>query len=575
MRGHSPALSFDSELHGASELLRMESSERAAADAPEPPRFIQARLLDGDGEELAAPLEPEQDHLIVVRVGSPEKGWTSARGAAFPAPEGDKRHRLTVVLSAPDVLPEPLVEEIVLPARGPSTTCEFHVRPPAGATRLRARIAVLYRNRVLQVARLDAPVGANGDGPLTLDAEPEAAIRLRLDDLGSRRPFDAALMVNHDEAGMPGVVGVAGERAWIMAPPEFQRAVDAIHDILEEAVVDPRGFAGLEDEATAKLLVTLANHGHELYDLFMLGSGADRVVEADRVQLVPLRPNADFPLEFVYGRAAPKVGAKLCAGAAGALAAGKCAKCVGEDDPSVVCPMAFWAHEKAIERIPYTAPEAGYDYAVQSLAEPSRTVSHLGTLDGVLFAASDNVAAADVDALAQTLAGATGGRSRRATSWEGWRGRVKEDHPPVMVILAHTLTDPVIQAPAMEISGDGSLIQMQISPDVICPGRAHRPLVVLLGCDTAAGDIPLYDFTPKFHKQGAAIVVGTVTKVLGRHAAPVAGRLVALLAAGAGNGSGYITDVIRDLRRALLAEGLPLGMTLVAYGDGEWKVGDG
>ncbi len=45
------------------------------------------------------------------------------------------------------------------------------------------------------------------------------------------------------------------------------------------------------------------------------------------------------------------------------------------------------------------------------------------------------------------------------------------------------------------------------------------------------------------------------------------------LIARAESGETYFTDVVRDLRRALLSEGLPLGMALVAYGDGDWVLG--
>jgi hypothetical protein len=125
----------------------------------------------------------------------------------------------------------------------------------------------------------------------------------------------------------------------------------------------------------------------------------------------------------------------------------------------------------------------------------------------------------------------------------------------------------------MEIGDDPSLAQTEISKHEVCPSGAHRPLVILLGCETAAKDTSIFELPPKFTDGGAAVVLGTITKVLGRHAAPVAGRIVAELARRAATGDVYITDAVRDVRRALLAEGQPFGLALVAYADGEWILG--
>jgi hypothetical protein len=577
MREAGPAagaeLTFDRETHGASELVRMGRALREDVDEPDPARYIQAQLMTAAHEPLAAPLTPGADHVLAVRVGPPEVGWTSAAGESFPRLEGAESYRLTVVLSAPGVLPEPLTDEIVLPAHGASTACEFAVRPPAGCTRLQARIVVLHGNRVLQTATVDAPVGGAANGELRLSAEPETVVRLRLDDLDSRRPFDAALVVNHDESGTPGVTAISGQRARLLMAHEFQGAVDRVHEILEDAVLLADGFDSLEDDASVRLLVKLANHGNALHETFMDSEGAQSVVDAERLQLVAVRDGADFPLEFVYDRAAPEPGAGLCPGAAAGLRAGHCGPdCPPPTDTSVVCPLGFWGLTKSIERAPFRGAIENYEIEVR--AEPSHEVSHLSAPRSALYAASEVVADGDVEGLRDALAGATGGHANRATSWAEWKQSVAADHPAVLVIVPHTLPHPDLEIDAMEISAD-ALARTNIHVEHVCPNREHRPIVVLLGCNTAASQIPIHAFPPKFQREGAAIVLGTVTKVLGRHAAPVAGRIVTELVARAGEGEAYMTEVVRDVRRALLAEGLPFGLTLVAYGDGEWLLGGG
>jgi hypothetical protein len=567
-----PPMLFDSEMHGAAEVIRMGRVLRSAVEEPDPPRYLQARVLAEDGNPPPGPLQPGGDYVVGVRIAPPDDDtWISATGPEFPPLEGSGPHRLTVVVTAPDVLPEPGVDEIVLPPTGPSSMCEFPVHIGPGVERLRGRIVVLYGNRVLQTATLDVPVG-DSDGPVRFVAEPEATVRLRLDDLDSRRPFDAALVVNHDDAGTPGVTAIAGDRAQVFLYADFKDAVERIREALEDAVVEPVGYDSLDSDETVELLVFLAYHGSTLCETFLTSDGAQSVVDSDRLQVVPLRPGADFPLEFVYDRVAPEEDARLCPSAADGLRTGACpAGCAGRDDPHVVCPLGFWGLTKSIERLPFT-PRPG-SHEVEVRAEPSGEASRLGVPDRALFATSAKVADLDVTALGKTLGAAMHGNAQRANSWTEWRQSVACDHPALLVLLPHTLTHETFRAPAMEISGDSPLARNNIGEDLVCPGRAHRPVVILLGCNTAAPEIAIDAFPPMFRSQGAAIVLATVTKVLGRHAAPVAGQIATELVARANEGETYITDIVRDVRRALLAQGRPMGLTLVAYGDGEWTFG--
>jgi hypothetical protein len=567
-RSRVEALTFDSELHGASELMRLESESREAGDTPAEARFIQARFLAASGEPLTTGLEPDVDQVIEVRVGPTEASWTAAVGKDFPAPEGDGPHLLTVVLTAPGALPEPAVEQIVLPTRGASTSCRFHVRPGPGT--LHARIVVLHGNRVLQTATLTATVPAAEGAELVLAAEPETTVRLRLDELDLRRPFDAALVVDEE------LTTVTGGKACVLLPDRFEAAVDGVRDLLEEAVLEPQGFDSLDDESSLTLLRALAAHGSALYDAFMLNEGAQAVVDAQRLQVVPVRQGADFPLEFVYDRTAPLPDARLCPASKEGLREGRCqpGKCAAPDDARIICPLAFWGLTKSIERHLKTKGKSEA-HELEVLADASSRTARLSAPQTALYATSVRVRPDDVDRLGEALNGALSGSASQAASWANWRDQIKAEHPSILVILPHTLPHPQFRTPAMEICDDEPLAGVNVREDLVCPSREHRPLVILLGCDTAAADSPIFDFPPKFRTGGAAIVLGTVTEVLGRHAAPVAGQIVTEIAKRAEAGEAYITDVVRDVRRGLLAEGQPLGMALVAYGDGEWLLGGG
>jgi hypothetical protein len=71
------------------------------------------------------------------------------------------------------------------------------------------------------------------------------------------------------------------------------------------------------------------------------------------------------------------------------------------------------------------------------------------------------------------------------------------------------------------------------------------------------------------------VVIGTLTPILGRHAAPVANALIEQLDQFWDGGRPAVTigDALTNVRRKFMADGLPVGLTLVAFGDADWLVG--
>ena len=106
--------------------------------------------------------------------------------------------------------------------------------------------------------------------------------------------------------------------------------------------------------------------------------------------------------------------------------------------------------------------------------------------------------------------------------------------------------------------------------------RRPGPIVLLLGCSTF---VPLEKFqtaTVSFAQEGAPVVIGTIAPVLGRHAGRTAEALIeALQTVQAAAGSGRevpIGEALRDVRRAMLAKGIIMAMSLAAYGDADWRL---
>jgi hypothetical protein len=66
-------------------------------------------------------------------------------------------------------------------------------------------------------------------------------------------------------------------------------------------------------------------------------------------------------------------------------------------------------------------------------------------------------------------------------------------------------------------------------------------------------------------------VISTTNTILGRHAVPVAVELLSFLKSEAAGEAG-LGDVLRRLRRQALKDGYPMVLSIVAYGDADWRV---
>ncbi|MEO5575584.1 MAG: hypothetical protein ABIR67_03160 [Gaiellaceae bacterium] len=568
------APSFEHESRGASVLADI-SREARSLLPPAQPRFLQAQVLehpDGGEATPARRLQPSSLHEVVVRVGPLDAAWLAGT-AAFPdeeLPPGEE-HRLTVVLTEPYLLAEPQTAEILLPPAGPSTPCSFWLRAPAESGPVEARVIVLHEGRVLQTALLVGEITAGEVGD-------ERALRLELEalvhpasDLAGRTRFDAAFVVNHDREDVPRVTLVAGEHVDIVEPKNIQEALEKIRTRLEDVVAADQ-IGGLDGEEIRTLLVFLAKHGSLLYEAVLDLQGAP-LVGTERIQVVSVQPEAFLPLEFVYDRTPPSGSAKLCPNAKRALATGRCDDCPSLSESAFVCPLGFWCLSKVIERQLHKrngVQGVQGDYRIQSA--PTSTRARLGELSSALFAASkrvDDFREGTIAEVAEHLESATGVPASRAKTWPEWAGFVKQSGPGVLVVLPHTVNDE-FDLSVLEIEEGEQLGVADIDDTYV---GEQGPIVILLGCETGDPLIPFQEFPAAFRRSGASIVLATLTKVLGRNAGPVAARLVTVLAESSRSREVTFGEAMRDVRRALLAEGMPTVLAVTAYGDADWILG--
>jgi hypothetical protein len=567
----------------------VDAVEATEAAEPVERRVLQARLCAAGKDESVndEALQHGAEYRLDVLIARPKGGWVSA-AVAFPSdqltPSADG-HWLDVVLVASDVLEEPLRERLLLPAHDDSKPCSFALTIPANLARLSARVTVLYQNRILQTVRITAPIGQKARDDLGLQVSLEAVLRASLEDVDQTSGFDVALLFN-DSEGVPGLTAFGGDEAAYVNLDGIEDLRKSLRAALETITRTPKAFQDPTSKETRTLYLTLARAGrgflNALSELPRMEGVLGRLGSSGRLQVTSLHPDDLTPLELVYEGPFPNKKAQLCPAL---LARRACdGTCIASED--VVCGSQFWGIRHIIERRLFDEhatlelQKQGAIHAFQVEARADRPV--LNAVQTVLFGAADRAAAFDRGSFTTTVqeieSMLTGANAQlvQVNGWEGWSQQVAARAPQLLLLIGHT--EPILGAIELEIGEEqDSLAAAEIKhahvrvgpPDSPNPG----PIVLLFGCRTAVEEIPFSSFIAAFRRARASVIIGTLSTVLGRHMAPVAQRTLALLlerSTGAGTSVG---EVLRELRRALVADALPVGLALVSFGESDWRLG--
>ncbi len=602
------------------ETLRRASISRAAPPPPptagaEPPpaagaddddeatgtkdlRFIQAQLKHGR-TKVADVFRVLSSYTVRLRVGPAETGWLGPEvqdaDTTFPydqLPADATRHTLTITLTEPTHIPQPLVAEVQIGRAGPSTVATFKFATSAKAGPFQARIAIAHKNRVLQTALLEAEVlpARKKPAPSTrLKLIVERVVRPQLQELDKRAEYAASLTVAATSSGTPAVFALAENRAVLRGMGSIANKIAAINLRLSEVANAPRQYAGgLASPAVAELFRFLADKGTALHR-FLVDDQMDtalreRLRNGNHLQIVTLTPDAFFPAEFLYEFAPPAPNATVCPNAIAALQnPGTARVCTAADHAIAdgsgskhVCPFGFWGLSRVIERHAYhrlgDAP-AG-DYVLQ--AEPFAGRRAIELTDAALFAASQRVdqeKAGTARRLHQKLQRVLGLDVGFARTWQEWQDLVKARHPGILIALPHA--ESVEQYGdvdySLEIAGDLLKAELISTRHVRHGEQAAAPLVVLLGCDTAVPQSEIDSLVGKFRSAGAGIVVGTVASVLGSQASAMAEAIAAQLATNHGAEVPF-GDLLLAARRQALGTGLVMALCVAGFGDADWLI---
>jgi hypothetical protein len=584
----------ESQLYKPSPKRKTKDAARAGRAEPRQrqQRWLLCRVFDIEGRRSRQPasvFRATASHSVEVRIGPPTRGWMEPGGPSLDRTLGSGKHELVVVFTVPDL---ELVESqpILLPAEGPSEIRRFPLRTGEPGSQVKVLISLVYAGRILQTAQLS---GVAVDDPRQATQEERISFRLavvtpQLTELDKRVPFDGTIQITRSTDGSLKATATVPGR-----PPcplkGFGESAEGIRKILRNLVYDSDSFGdSISSDASVSFLRRLAIDGRMLHS--QIGKPLQELLggrKPARVQVVQTDPDVFVPLEFIYDLPAPANDAVLCRNWQGALKKGKCAPRFHHADPDLgdlgeVCPSGFWAVSTVIERQSVEQTELAKlaHRKDTSRAEPALNGMHITGFHSALFAWSeklDQSQQGQSELVKRTLDAITSQNATCVTTWREWARVVKSSHPPLLVLLSHTTDDPTALEIGPEHSGETRALG-HITSALVKASDADTPLVLLLGCDTTSADDAVCSFAARFRDCGAAVVVGTLTSVLGERVAPVASALVRALAdatqkSSSKGGPPLFGEVWRQTRNQLLARGELTALCVIAYGDSGWLVG--
>jgi len=562
------------------------------AYAPEAPadRFIQTRVAlagpEAPGERSALnAFVRGQCHEIAVRVGVKEGGWlTPGNLERFPDEElspSEVDHVLSVVLSSAGLVDEPLVGEVRLPRSGSSTEAMFFVAvPKEWEGEVDIRVIILHRNRVLQTARLRGPV-APAPREARIELEVEACVRRTLTDLGDRSVFDASLLLNHGSTG-PGITTASDKAADYHPAPDLPELINWYDFKLSRVALDRRDFSGpLDSPPQVEFLRDLASKGAALFATIVTdGIGDGPLVRGERIQVLSLVPEERLPVELVYDRKRPARDAGLCPSAITSLQQGAC-KCNQPDDGSVICPFGFWGVSKILERHAHVPQfqrtgAAKFTFSANDPGERGRCLHALRA--GVCGWSHRVTRTVDAEKLNEIKAAlARPGDpvcDLPIVSWPDLQGAVKGIDPTVILLLVHMedIENDVEQK--AELGDDSWLDIPYLDETYVRSGKTDTyPIVFVLGCESGAPKVSFLGIASTVRRAGAAIVVTSSATIHSTHAVPLAASVLKNLGKAAVAGTSTMGEVMRSVRREMLAAGNPMVLCLSVFGDADWRLG--
>lgn len=549
----------------------MRSADARRATPMEPsPRFLQAQVFENSG---AAPVqrtrsfEASAAHEIHIRVGPSSMNWITVP-RSFPdfelPPEGA---RLTVHLLAPSFITAPEAQEILIGPTGSSTVAKFAGLAAADATQIDATVIVYHNGKHLQTAVLSGPVTQGEDAPEATGIDFSRGLPSEAD-LGRQQAFDLTVWKNGAELKLTlfDPAAAPGTPSNKILHPTLAGIDAVVNGIRNELFAAAGRISQLETGLEAAGLPTLRSLAEQGEYLRRTLFGAAPPAHIRRVQLVSPQSSDFFPVEFLYDYVLPNANATLCPEfkhSPGPDCTPQCHAAAG--DSAYVCPSGFWALNRIIERQVRPLDRADSRQPEAAAGRPRRL-----ELGGIIFAASNEVNTPEhPNELADTIADMQAAAPvYPASTWDEWSNYVKQHYPSLLVALPHNVESTPFHK--LQIGANEELALNRIRPEYVAPADADvGPVVLLLGCNTANATIAYQDFVNEIRCAGAALVIGTLTYVLGPEAAKVAREFVEQIWKSAD--SATVGEIMRQVRGRMLTQDNLMALAITAFGDADWR----
>lgn len=447
----------------------------------------------------------------------------------------------------------PVSKELILPKTGDSAAITFTGK--ANDRQIDLRFIVSDGARILQTARLQSTPG--GDIHFFIENIVTPVHR-------AKEGFDVALLVNDSLGGKPSLTVISADGQVVLSPlfgTETEAARNELLRVLQRAVTNPT-------ESLAPLLMELASLGATL--LQELRERVPTWPKADgRIQLVT-QNNAFFPIEYLYDGVLPESNrASLCSKREGCLKSGKeIPLCPIRAAQKELCPMGFVGVSGLVERHTWQAGAEAALWAAPRGLEPQRM--RINDLSQIAFAASDladefddeDVKPHEPVRIADIV---TSLGVPRIPTWKDWKTRIAATNPPSMLVLIVHMEQAAVHIESTSGVPVGALSARYVG---------NAPVTIAIGCSTGLGQVPGGSLPAVLRRCGARVVIAAMTDVLGRHANRAARELALRLRdAAKSTEPTRVGQIVSELRRGLLNDGLALGLAIVAFGDADVLLG--
>jgi hypothetical protein len=482
--------------------------------------------------------------------------------------------------------PEPFVEErplvevatdsIMLPAIGKSQPAYFIVWPQTGAVKVSGRIVIIHNNRIVQTAMFEANVGLDETQPARPLLQAKQALLPRLQDAPQKRGFDMTITVSDSVSWLNLTINRDG-KAKSSSLGDITGEISAIQNTIYNVTYrDKRLQIITEDETVGEVLYSLAANGAIMYNILsekfpgMIDKPAADNGEL-RIELMPFTERY-FPLEYVYSGPSPEVDAVVCPNAVAALRQGSCSDCPNQNSTDYVCPNHFWGWKHVIQR---RASQPPSDEDERDVTGPTRTP--FGSFAPIVFAASSrafNFNGGDIErgTLLAALRDLGILLQNEIDDWKQWdKLVVSKPTVKLLVLLPHTDKNRGVEV--LEIGVNQFLGKNKIKPGIFGPVDTPK-LLIAIGCTVAQVTETFAPYHGLFQMAGANVIITSLARILGRDAVPIATEIVNQLKSRSVTGDEIaLGELMRDIRRQMLADGYSGVLGILCFGDADWIFG--